>query len=239
MRPTPLPSGTRFGKVVILEDRGAFEVEYRCDCGNVKVGRRGNLKNGGCKSCGRCKTITKSRYPREYKTWRSMKARCDNPKATGFFRYGGKGISYDPTWVDFEAFFQDMGERPDGCSLDRIDGSKGYSKENCRWATRKEQCNNRINNVRYTFEGLTLTVAQWARHKGIKHVTLKNRLNLGWGIEKALTKPLSMGRSGGREQAEQMLLSGKSVKEVAIYFGVGAESIGRIKRSLAKLQFTA
>lgn len=97
----------------------------------------------------------------EYNTWKGMKARCSNPKATGYERYGGKGITVCSEWFQsFEAFHRDMGDRPAGTTLERCDGTKGYFKENCRWATRKEQGNNRITNRLFTFEGKTMTMAQ-------------------------------------------------------------------------------
>lgn len=78
-----------------------------------------------------------------YKTWRSMKARCDYPKVNGYSRYGGRGISYDIRWGLFANFLADMGERPEGMTLDRIDGDKHYYKENCKWSTRAEQQSHR------------------------------------------------------------------------------------------------
>lgn len=82
-----------------------------------------------------------------YKSWQSMKERCYNPKSTSYFRYGEKGITICNRWLDsFENFLADMGERPEGTTIDRIDGSKGYCKENCRWATKIDQSRNRKSN---------------------------------------------------------------------------------------------
>jgi hypothetical protein len=72
-----------------------------------------------------------------------MKQRCDNPNNTDYADYGGRGIVYCPAWKDFKNFSADMGRRPEGLSLERIDNAKGYSKDNCKWATQQEQCNNR------------------------------------------------------------------------------------------------
>lgn len=78
-----------------------------------------------------------------YQTWEAMKARCDNPNAENYCRYGALGVTYDPAWSDFKAFFRDMGERPEGKTLDRVKSELPYSKENCRWATPTEQVLNR------------------------------------------------------------------------------------------------
>ena len=74
---------------------------------------------------------------REYKSWNNMKNRCNNPKLAEYKNYGGRGITYDKDWERFENFYRDMGERPEGTTLDRIDVDKDYSKENCRWATKE------------------------------------------------------------------------------------------------------
>lgn len=88
------------------------------------------------------------RYPRTrtYRSWDSMKQRCLNPQAHGYHNYGGRGITVCERWLDYTYFLEDMGVRPENTSLDRIDNSKGYSKENCRWSTPKEQ---RINSRTY------------------------------------------------------------------------------------------
>jgi hypothetical protein len=80
---------------------------------------------------------------RTHNSWRDMKARCDNPNAPNYRYYGARGITYDPRWAEFEGFYADMGERPEGMTLDRIDRHGNYTRDNCRWATPKEQAQNR------------------------------------------------------------------------------------------------
>jgi len=125
----------------------------RCDCGNTKVVIGQNLTSGSTRSCGCRGGKFKHGHNRAhaasktYNTWVAMRHRCMNPKNSAYSRYGGKGITVCPEWADgetgFEAFLADMGERPENCTLDRIDNKKGYSKTNCRWATTGEQYANK------------------------------------------------------------------------------------------------
>lgn len=119
----------------------------------------------------------------EYASWESMRDRCNNPKSHAWRLYGARGIKVCPEWDNFSKFYEDMGKRPKGHSLDRIDNSKGYSKENCRWATQKMQCNNRRGNV--VFRGETATQA--AERLGLKSNSVRSRLANGWPIEDAFS----------------------------------------------------
>jgi hypothetical protein len=122
--------------------------------------------------------------------WMNMKARCNNPTARLYERYGGRGIKYDPAWESFEAFLRDMGEAPPAQTIDRIDNDGDYSKSNCRWASRTEQAKNKSNVVLYECKGQRRSIADWARVTGIKRLTLRHRLQAGWPIERALTEPV-------------------------------------------------
>ena len=117
-----------------------------------------------------------------------MKARCDNPDNPGYKWYGARGIGYDPRWGDFQTFRADMGKRPSGRSLDRINVNFGYSKDNCRWATDSEQSRNKRNNVVLTYNGKTMVLEDWARSIGIYQSVLSRRLKRGWPLERALKR---------------------------------------------------
>jgi hypothetical protein len=129
----------------------------------------------------------------EHRIWSSMRARCSNPNDAGYANYGGRGIAVCERWNEFANFIADMGARPDrSFSIDRIDNDKGYSPDNCRWATRIEQKANqrtRKDAVWIEHDGERRTLDDWARLKGIRYGTLTERIRNGWSIEKALTTP--------------------------------------------------
>jgi len=118
-----------------------------------------------------------------------MKNRCNNPKHNHYSRYGARGITYDPAWNDFLVFLNDMGEKPDPkMELERIDNDKNYCKENCRWATHKEQTRNRGGKRAtrlYTYDGKTMCIKDWANYVGIKPNSMRKRLDKGWPLDKA------------------------------------------------------
>ena len=123
-----------------------------------------------------------------YKAWANMKTRCDNRKTVDFKRYGQRGILYSANWNTFEGFYKDMfGSYKRGLTLDRVDNSLGYNKENCRWTTKKVQANNRRNNRILHYKGIMKTLAQWSEELGIKRTTITQRIDAyGWSVEKAL-----------------------------------------------------
>ena len=124
-----------------------------------------------------------------YGVWTSMRGRCNNPTHEAYVNYGGRGITVCPEWDDFTVFIKDMGERPDGLTLERIDNNQGYSPDNCKWATRKEQMTNCRANHNLTFAGRTQNIAQWQEELGFKNTLLNSRLRRGWSVERALTTP--------------------------------------------------
>lgn len=194
-------AGKRFGKLTAVrfitrEVRNNPNPGWLCvcDCGSQPIVNSYQLRARLVRSCGclRIKTVTKHGMhgSLEYKTWQSMKQRCHNPKDASFADYGGRGITVCKRWHRFENFFADMGRKPPGHSLERVDNSKGYSRENCRWATWLDQQNNRRSSRFLTFRGETKTVSQWSRVVGINYVSLLSRLmRHGWSVEKALTTP--------------------------------------------------
>jgi hypothetical protein len=125
----------------------------------------------------------------EHDSWLSAKQRCLNPNDRAYSRYGGRGIKFSERWMVFLAFYEDMGPRPLGMELDRIDNNGNYEPGNCRWATPQQQANNRRSNRWITFNGKTQTVMQWSRETGIKRTTIEQRLDsCGYSVQKALTK---------------------------------------------------
>lgn len=156
-------AGDRFGRLVAIRDRapGDVKIPARCDCGNTIEVRPRSLTSGNTRSCGCLKreqsaangaartthgraATDKARRDRTYTSWQSMKRRCLNPLHHRFVYYGGRGITICPEWQEsFEQFLADMGERPPGTSLDRIDNDGNYEPANCRWATQSQQVSNR------------------------------------------------------------------------------------------------
>jgi len=128
-----------------------------------------------------------------------MKDRCDNPNSTGWHKYGQTGISYEESWTDFNSFLRDMGERAEGTSLDRIDGSKDYSKENCRWADICTQNRNTSANKFIEYGGVRKTNQEWAKDLNMPSSTLYNRVFVrNWPVEKAFTTPVRQKVQNGK-----------------------------------------
>ena len=124
----------------------------------------------------------------EYSVWEQMKNRCCNENSPSFPRYGGRGIKLCKDWYSFRSFYRDMGVRPDGFQLERVDNDGPYCPENCVWASRSEQARNKRNTRRLTFCNVTLSISEWSDLTGLKTETIRARLDkLGWSVEEALT----------------------------------------------------
>lgn len=130
------------------------------------------------------------RHSREYAIWCGILSRCLNPNAKAYPDYGGRGITVCEPWRDFRNFFADMGACPPGFSIERDDNNKGYQPDNCRWASRSEQNNNKRDNIRVTIDGITRSLADWAEVRGLKYGTVHQRLRYGWTPERAVLTPL-------------------------------------------------
>lgn len=127
--------------------------------------------------------------PAEYRSWSGMRTRCTNPKFVDWAIYGGRGIKVCERWNSFAMFFADMGQKPSPKhSLDRKDSDGNYEPTNCRWATPKEQANNwGHRNRKITYSGITLPLSEWALRIGLTRESLRDRLDSGWSVERALT----------------------------------------------------
>lgn len=122
----------------------------------------------------------------EYKAWCGMIARCRSQEEHKRRSYSDRGVSVCERWSDFRNFLQDMGPKPQGSTLERINNNLGYSKENCKWATKSEQARNRRTNTILTARGESRCLTEWLEIVGIKQSTLSQRLRYGWTHEEAI-----------------------------------------------------
>ena len=162
----------------------------KCECGKERVVRGLSLRTGHTKSCGCFKRKHGLGSTKTYYSWVDMRRRCFNKGHYQYPKYGQVGITVCKRWMKFMNFLEDMGIRPEGKSLDRINGKKGYSKENCHWATPLEQILNRNITRWITFNGQTLCMSHWAKKIGISGWALHWRIDIaGWPLKMALTEP--------------------------------------------------
>lgn len=196
--------GQRFRRLVVLKTDHIEGRKYyicQCDCGNTTKASGSALMSGNTGSCG-ClmREYRKSgnsnrthgkRHSSEYEIWAAIQQRCKNPNNPAYPRYGGRGITVCERWKTFAQFLADVGERPDpSLTLDRIDNNGNYEPSNCQWATLAQQGSNKRNNRILTFQGKSVTLAEWSRITGIKRTTIDQRLNYGYSVEQALSLPV-------------------------------------------------
>lgn len=186
--------GLKFGKLKVKSMAYIHKRAYwncLCDCGNNCIIDGSKMRNGSTKSCGCILRTQKGKSgSKTYNSWSAMLQRCYDTSVKHYERYGAMGITVCDRWKDcYENFLLDMGERPLGKTLDRIDSKRNYNKENCKWSTIKEQCNNTRRNMLIEYSGKIQTLTQWAEEFGIGWSTLRKRIvDLKWDIEKSLTK---------------------------------------------------
>lgn len=210
-------SGKRFGRLSVIsremeytDKAGSHRFKYKClcDCGNYTLASRYQLRSGRIMSCGclhkesaakqgiantkhgGCRRNVPYVEKRLYKIWAGMKQRCENPNNSSYKDWGGRGITVCDEWHDFSCFqtWAIKNGYTDLLSIDRIDVNKGYSPENCRWASKTEQMNNQRTNVHITIDGVDHTIAEWSRLSGVKPGTISSRIKRGWSNYDAVFK---------------------------------------------------
>lgn len=192
-----------------------------CECGTRKLVSGIVLRDKRSQSCGCLQSeLTVKRSTKHghspmrgkisptYHSWCGMIARCTNPGHGSYARYGGRGISVCEPWLDFANFLADMGEKPKGASIDRVDTNGNYEPSNCRWATAKEQGRNKRNNRLLTYQGETLCLQEWAERLGIRGETIWGRLDTGWSVNDALSTP--DGTSSNNVRSRMLTLNGET-----------------------------
>lgn len=194
-------SGLTFGRLTALrvgERRGRRTYWVcACSCGNETLVRSDGLTTGHTLSCGclRIEAMAQnsthgcSSHPLS-KVWSQMMQRCYNPKSVDYEDYGGRGISVCDRWHDPRNFIRDVGCRPHGTTLDRIDNDKGYGPENFRWATPVEQANNKRTTLRFDVFGESLTIRDMANRLGVPYHVIRMRISRGVSPETAMTQPM-------------------------------------------------
>ncbi len=176
-------------------DKGRRMVwQCKCTCGNITTAVTGHLKSGSRTSCGCSKKTHGMRHTRIYQTYRGILQRCNDKNHHSYKDYGGRGIMC--LWKSFEEFYEDMKEGySDTLTIDRIDNNGNYCKGNCRWINAKQQANNTRRNVYLEFNGKTQSLTLWAEELNIKYFMLRQRVERGWSVERALTtKPFNRGQ---------------------------------------------
>lgn len=198
--------GQKIGSCLFIKEEPARKwtrfATFQCiECGNIFITKIQSVSTGATKSCG-CiwkRNIKESVLKhgmggtKTYKSWWSMVNRCTNPEYKKYCDYGGRGIKVCKEWVNsFEKFHSDMGDRPQNTSLERIKNHIGYNKNNCKWADKVEQANNKRNNVRIEYNGEIHTIAEWARKLNLNYGSFCKRLKYpNWSTERAFQESIN------------------------------------------------
>lgn len=198
--------GERFNNLVAIRYIGKEKWMFLCDCGKETIKTTADVKRGKTKSCGciltNLRKLGNNRRThgfagtREYGSWISMTRRCTNQDDVSYHRYGGRGITICKSWESFENFYNDMGDRPKGMTLDRINNNGNYEPENCKWSTHIEQCGNMSKNTLLSANGKTQCIEVWAREIGVSGNSIRYRLKIGMSEHDSINKPFRA--NGGR-----------------------------------------
>lgn len=194
-------TGHRYGRLQVIELAGQNKHNQRmwrciCDCGNTLdvlgfLLRQKQTRSCGCLAKESIANVNKKHGKSGSQIWsihRSMMDRCYLATSHTYKNYGGRGITVCDRWHDFENFYADLGDKPAGMTLERINNQGPYSPDNVRWATYKDQANNRRSNIVLEFQGRKQTMQQWCDEFGLKLATVWARLNRGWSVDRALTE---------------------------------------------------
>ena len=201
-------TGLRIGFLTVLgkSPKSTNRAFWRCacDCGNEVHANGRRLRDGKTISCGKCfrraRPSSGKAEPRQmhghcadykssgtHNTWGAMLDRCRNPNHAAYPYYGRRGIRVCERWLDFTSFLADMGARPDGMTIERIDNNGNYEPGNCRWVAQSEQSKNTRANIQLTFNGRTMIASEWAKETGIRPGTIRYRVKTGSPVERILS----------------------------------------------------
>lgn len=199
--------GNTYGRLTVISkdvtgSSGQIKWKCGCACGNTVIVRGDSLRSGATLSC-KClnNEIASNLFTKHgmyktptYRSFYNMLHRCYKASHKNFDNYGGRGIKVCDRWKDsFDNFFSDMGEKPIGMTLDRINNDKNYDPDNCRWATQKVQSRNTSRNINLVFNGETKCITDWAKLLGISKYALIARINkLKSSATKALSTPIQV-----------------------------------------------
>ena len=203
-------AGKRYGRLIVLNislvrSGRALRWDCVCDCGTLLNVPGQRLRESKTTSCGCYHRDMMKKHGGEssfrhgqsnnklYRAWDGMVRRCKNPFDKRYFNYGGRGITVTDEWLQFIPFAEHVGQPPSKKhTLDRIDNNKGYEPGNVRWATMKEQNNNKRGNHQLVYNGVSRNITQWAEYLGVRRCLIASRIQAGWDIAKTLTTPVEL-----------------------------------------------